>query len=113
MSDYETLSFEKKGVVANSTKQIDEINHYMLSYGFLRHIGIAYLGRLLLSMRSIMRDDIIDANVLSCKKSVDESMKTLEKFCTTVPEKDKNDIDIVWVLEKTKSIDVWNDVNKF
>jgi hypothetical protein len=113
LPDDDTLRFKKKNLLANSTYQIAEIGCTAQMYGFIPHNGIAYLGRLLRAMQSMIEDDFkidngTNSDVLSCEKSVNLSMEILNKLCVTLPKEALYDTNIVWLIENEGMLNEWS-----
>lgn len=108
----EILCFDKRNVSNNSTEQISEINYHMQKNGFLSLIGIAYLGRLLMSMKTMIDDDIKDEqiknNVLPCRQSIDKSLGTLKTLCGELPKEHIENLNVIWIVKNTPLMDDWH-----
>ena len=134
LPDDDSLCFNKHDILHDSIYQIKSITTYTDIYGFLPHIGIAYLGRLLVAMKLTIDEDLLhhkipiekfsqniltpesnkstkeNEKLLQCKKAIDESMSSLEKLCDEFTSKQKNDSRIVWITEDSSMVYQWKPI---
>lgn len=94
------LCFDKTYVLSHSIDQVDDFNYHMHFNGFIPHIAIAYLGRLFVSMRRTIDDEIHNEDIIPCRDSIDNSLKTLREFCAALPKEHIENNNIVWITEE-------------
>jgi hypothetical protein len=107
----DTLRFDKKDVLAESVRQIEDISIFMKSGGYTSINTMGYLGRLLFVIQKTIDEDLQSGDdVLSCKESANQSLEMLEKFYSELPEEYKERKSAVFVLNDTEYTNKWDNV---
>ena len=119
------LIFDKKALLNKSAHHMFLAKWDLEKCGFLSNVNIAYLGRMLRALQTTIEDDIKNnddlkneiktnhlniVDIVACEKSINDSFKTLNEFCSELPMAHRESHNTIWVLEKTKTIKAWNNV---